>query len=654
LSKVLIKDASLALTGAEYVREKLVALAGLGPTNLYDQVYAIKVRVKSLDSLVSKVLDKRKKKPYQASDATDIVGMRLLCLYAEDLPNATKALIRFIRFCQKPEIGLISGALLSNGIKEVIVYKSERNARVYDSIFKYCKQILGSQREGEEADKVFLEEHEGEEKSYSSIHFVCYGISYASGIAKEVPIEIQIRTIFEDTWGEIDHSLEYKMRQKLKRPLRKELQPFHANYRKFLNQLKGHLEDAGKLAENVRSGYEHLYQVVEESSDRSPEKFRIRRIFWGHRYEIRTELGVALGDEVSEILKSFIKESVTLNDIFEKDIVGQKNLNLVRKTIEEQLIKCEIILKWLGENTNTEIYGELYYFIKMENAIYLIWKSQINKTYHPLAVDDTVLFLEEARDIYFQLEKDGRFTADAMLNFRLACTMQELGMPEGGEFFLTRALDNLLEDKSIENSVFKIVIPHHYSFFLWKKRADLLSLGIRSQNPRINSDDQKAIVIDALYHELLSWANLKSVSLCKDEVRKELELIVSNNIISYVWEILDLSQSTAVALDDLNFVSDLVSQDAEGYKPEPFVALAAPALRFEGTNVSAGLNDTLMKYYHIMGDVDKVRLHKQKSNDLMQDRKGKIDDEQFDLFIYAQERTDLPFSVNEVADGIIL
>lgn len=60
--KTLERDASLALTGADYVREKLAAVAGLGPNSLYDQVYAIKFRVKSLDSLVSKVKSKRKEK----------------------------------------------------------------------------------------------------------------------------------------------------------------------------------------------------------------------------------------------------------------------------------------------------------------------------------------------------------------------------------------------------------------------------------------------------------------------------------------------------------------------------------------------------------------------------------------------------------------
>lgn len=654
MSKILVKDASLALTGAEYVREKIIALAGLGPNNLYDQVYAIKVRVKSLDSLVAKVQDKRKKKPYEASDATDIIGMRLLCLYAEDLPNVTKALIRFIGFCQKPEIGLISGALLSNGIKEIIVYKSERNARVYDNIFKYCQQIVGSKRGGSEPGKVVIVEHRGDEKSYSSIHFVCYGVSYASGIAKEIPIEFQVRTIFEDTWGEIDHSLEYKMRQKLRRPLKKELQPIHSNYRKFLDQLKGHLEDAGKLAETVRSGYEHLYLAAERNTDHSPEKFRVRKRFWGHRYELKAKMPADMENDISNSLDEFGVTSLKLNEIFSKDIVGRSNVNSAMVMIDKQLEISDILLQWLSINSNIDMYGELYYFVKMEKALYLIWKSQIFKSFFPLSVDEIILFIEEARRIYFQLEKDGRFTADAMLNFRLACAMQELGMPEGGEFFFLRALENLFEDASIENSVFKVIIPHNYGLFVWKKRADLLSLGIRSQNPRINAEDQKAIVIDALYYEILSSSNLRALADCESNKKTELEFFISNNIISYVWEILDLSQSATMALDDLRSVSELISQDVKDYVPEQFRALAAPTLRSEAAYNSAGLQDTLMKFYHIVGDEDNMMLHKNRLNDLIHSRKEKVNDETIDLFIYAQERTESPFFDENVADGIIL
>lgn len=130
------KEASLALSGAEYVKEKLTAVAGIGSRSLYDDVYAIKFRVKSLDSLVAKVIERRrtKSKKYQASDATDIVGMRLLCLYAEDLPHVAKSIISFVKFCQSPEIRLVDGEELDDAIHEIKIYKSNRNARVYDAV----------------------------------------------------------------------------------------------------------------------------------------------------------------------------------------------------------------------------------------------------------------------------------------------------------------------------------------------------------------------------------------------------------------------------------------------------------------------------------------------------------------------------------------
>ncbi|WP_334538398.1 tetratricopeptide repeat protein [Bradyrhizobium sp. AZCC 2230] len=47
------------------------------------------------------------------------------------------------------------------------------------------------------------------ETGYSSVHLIAFSSVRHDGEVAKVPIEIQIRTVFEDAWGEIDHKLRY-------------------------------------------------------------------------------------------------------------------------------------------------------------------------------------------------------------------------------------------------------------------------------------------------------------------------------------------------------------------------------------------------------------------------------------------------------------
>ncbi|MGC9417825.1 MAG: hypothetical protein ACP5EN_02525 [Rhodovulum sp.] len=645
MSEKIRRDASLALTGAEYVREKLVALAGLGPNSLYEQVYAIKVRVKSLDSLVDKVKEKRKTKKYSAHDATDLVGMRLLCVYAEDLPEATRSLVRFLRFCQSPEVKLFAGEDLSEAIREIIVYKSTRNARVYDSVFRYCKELPGIAHE-DSGTHLALVEHEGDEKSYSSIHFVCRGISYASGSPKEVPVEIQIRTVFEDTWGEIDHNLEYKMRQKLSRPLRKDLIPVHSNYRSLLNNLKGHLEDAGALAESVRNGYKYLYDALGQK--KSPQtKLRFKRIFFGDSFEKAVPqevLDQTFGKCGLDDVKSRAKK---LRAMVESGVSGRVQADEAIKELDIQTEKLRGLLKLLPEpgqltegHQEERLIGDIFYFLNMEVAICHIWKAQILKAFFPLSVHDTIGLLEEARDIYFKLERDRRFTSDSMLNFRLGCTMEELGKPEFGEFFLQRAIDALDEDSSLTDSIFQVIIPHYFGLVAWRKRASLLDLGIKSKNPRINRNDQKEIVLDALYFSLFARFKLFNMQNIGEGDFQRIEYVVANNIVSYAWEVFDLSSNVATALEDLGELVDSLRNELGGYQPSSLQEIARPIMDAEAAMDDAAYHDTMMKLYQILGDGEKVALHKDKAYAMMEAEGLQRKEGLNELYWYAQDRVE--------------
>lgn len=645
LSKLIEKEASLALTGAEYVREKLIALAGLGPNSLYDQTYAIKVRVKSLDSLKKKVIKKKKeptKKTYKAEDATDLVGMRLLCLYGEDLPRVTKSLISFVRFCQSPEIRLIEGETLDEAFHEVIVYKSNRNARVYDTVFKSCGQLGLSEKNKKNEEKLKIVAHEGDSKSYSSIHFVCNGISYASGQPKRVPIEFQVRTIFEDTWGEIDHGLEYKLKEKIGRRLPPKLVPTHENYRGFLNDLKGYLEDAGQLAERIKSGYDSIY-IALNTQKQKEKSFQVRTIFWGYPFEKSLN-----NDDLKRLPETIDLAflSKQLDDIrtavsspIDNEAEGVKLL----KRIDENLsLLDDCLTKIPGQDESApDFFSEptFQYFLSMEKALHLLWKSEVSKFYFPLSVEENINFAERARDIYFKLEKITKFSLDAMLNFRIGCTMQVLGQNELAGFFMDNSINYLPDDGNVAQSMFSFIIPHHYAYSVWRKRAVLLGHGIASQNPRINRDEQREIVLEALYYSLVASFFIDVFD--QDSVPRlpNMKHAISNNIISFLWEARDLSYSTPDFENEISMLLNELKTNFQNYKGKTISEFQTWLGKTEVDLETAHYYDTMMKYHHLLGNVDKVNEFRELARAKIEEKEEKQKEKLDDLYTYAQERT---------------
>ena len=85
------------LMAAETLKPKLLSMLTLGPRSLEHDAYAIKARVKMFDSAVDKIIRKRKEKPYSITDLTDVVGLRILCLWPDDISRALEKLITTIR-----------------------------------------------------------------------------------------------------------------------------------------------------------------------------------------------------------------------------------------------------------------------------------------------------------------------------------------------------------------------------------------------------------------------------------------------------------------------------------------------------------------------------------------------------------------------------
>ena len=142
-------------------------------------VYLTKQRIKSVDSLYLKA----KRKTFASLDkVTDMAGLRVLCLFAQDILEVHKYLV----------------AVLCDG------YYNLTEFEIYnwpdDNYIKELKQVVQNSFPTHELKAA------KKGSGYKSIHYVVTqtygGVSY--------PIEIQLRTLLQDVWGELEHSLAYK------------------------------------------------------------------------------------------------------------------------------------------------------------------------------------------------------------------------------------------------------------------------------------------------------------------------------------------------------------------------------------------------------------------------------------------------------------
>lgn len=155
--------------------------------------YAYKSRVKSDARLIEKLGRKRASKPeYTLESITDVVGLRIVTLFRREMPEVVKQVVALINHDSKFAPNIFE----KKSLREVVIYSANPN---FDEIAASVKEFLA---------EVGLEaEIKASKEGYSSIHIVS-----TIGSANKVPVEIQVRTVFEDAWGEIDHKFGYVIR----------------------------------------------------------------------------------------------------------------------------------------------------------------------------------------------------------------------------------------------------------------------------------------------------------------------------------------------------------------------------------------------------------------------------------------------------------
>lgn len=193
------------LPTAKFIAEEL---------NNAPHVHSIKYRLKDPARLLDKVIRKKKSHPELKIDETnyqniitDIIGVRAIHLFKQDWVH-------------------IHDFILNQ-------WDLNRSPKAYISCTTSEELIRQYQKQGIE-----VRTHPF---GYQSIHYL---IEFKNGKSDRI-VELQVRTILEEVWGEIDHEIRYP---------RQKVEPHIEEYLKIFNGFIDQLDRMGELIRKLKNG----------------------------------------------------------------------------------------------------------------------------------------------------------------------------------------------------------------------------------------------------------------------------------------------------------------------------------------------------------------------------------------------------------------
>jgi putative GTP pyrophosphokinase len=171
------------------------------------EVHSVRVRIKEPDHLVAKILRKTLERPHigitdenYASRITDLLGLRVLHLFKEDWIPIHEFIVSAWELAEPPAANVRRG----DG-ERVIQAFAERGCAIHEHPF-----------------------------GYRSVHYLIR-LQSSSG---PLVAEVQVRTIIEEAWSEIDHRIRYPYEMD---------NPMMARFLEIFNRLAGHADEMGSF-----------------------------------------------------------------------------------------------------------------------------------------------------------------------------------------------------------------------------------------------------------------------------------------------------------------------------------------------------------------------------------------------------------------------
>ena len=280
-------------------------------------VYSIKSRVKNPESAYLKT----KRKNYTSLDQiTDYAGIRILCLFERNIYEINKFLLHYLK---KDNLTII----------ELKVFNFDADA--FDKIKCETDSLCLA-----DCLKPLVEKKSG----YKSLHYLVA----TQIVGKEIKIEMQLRTLLQDVWGELEHSLSYKRGG------------IHPHIKKSFELLSQDLQTTDTLMEHLKDINEKEENGERYSKDKS-----------GPRYYLDYE-----DDLLPQAFTGHLKEEYEAYHVFVKGINfrdrANYSLNVTKAKEYYDVIAKKITAMDLRDSN-------LYYWHEMENAYYLFCEAQYDE-----------------------------------------------------------------------------------------------------------------------------------------------------------------------------------------------------------------------------------------------------------------------------------
>ena len=176
------------------------------------EVHSVRMRIKEPDHLVAKIIRKTLEKPHVgitaenfASRITDLLGLRVLHLFKEDWRPIHEFIVSAWELAERPTANVRKG----DGDRVLQAF-ADRGCAIHEHRF-----------------------------GYRSVHYVIR----AQPSSGPLVVEIQVRTIFEEAWSEIDHRIRY--------PYEPE-NPMMSRFLEIFNRLAGHADEMGSFVRYLK------------------------------------------------------------------------------------------------------------------------------------------------------------------------------------------------------------------------------------------------------------------------------------------------------------------------------------------------------------------------------------------------------------------
>ncbi len=527
----------------------------LSRCDIFSKAYAIRSRVKGDVDILKKLERKRAKDTtYNLGRMTDLIGLRFITLYREDVLEIIDEICRMISGQHDVRPCPFKQDILDEFIVYTTTVKGD-TSNISGRAEKIVHKYFGSRVAVDTSERA----------TYSSVHLVVRLNDGVDGTL--MPIEIQIRSVFEDAWSEIDHKLRYSQT----RASHEEALAIPTIFESHLRHLKSFLDSAAGYADTIRRD---VRDTRASGGGQTSSTARIKNNLDTSGSTIKLLKGVGLSgdllDAFGDLLqaKDILDESAKAGNPPENELGYEQIAEGLHKLYEQERRPG-------GALTQDGVSARyLTCILRMEEALCLLLSGQsVN--------------IREAISIYEELEP--LFKDVAALQFRLGQAYSMLGESDHSISHYSACLNILTSLNMTPASEREFQLPEHQKTYLEENVYRFLGYEYwhRAKYSAVGREPK-----DVLDDFVMAY-NLTARKIENSTGESRFRLL--NNCLFYAVEAVQLANKESLGTP-INLVNQINSHLADIVNEKPVQELSDPYVL-----------DTLAYAYSCLGAVEPAR-----------------------------------------------